>query len=193
MSANRNTESMAQKGEEFSSRVPPSEPLTTKGHAPGVLVGNEAKPEFHLEKHPAGTAPRDGRTHEPDASGELSAQALGTQPSAADTLPGATSADVHTGLGKPLQGQEEREKKGAHPHGRKKEGTGLAGVGAASVGVDSVRAKGADLPEGVEKGTRGKGSDEYPAAEERPPVNAEQLASERKVPDRAHDYTQSNK
>ncbi|KAI1343275.1 hypothetical protein F5Y15DRAFT_412070 [Xylariaceae sp. FL0016] len=189
MSANTNPESMAQQGE-FRNRVPPSEPLTTKGHKPGVLVGNEKVPEFHMETHEPGTAPRE-HTFQPNPENEISAQAHEQPPSAADTLGGATSADVYTGFGKPMQGQEGRELHGDHLRKGKKEGTGLAGVGA-SAGVDTVRRDGGDLPEGVHKGMKGgKGSSDYPGAEDRVPTGAEELASERKVPNRAYDYTQS--
>ncbi|OTA99605.1 hypothetical protein M426DRAFT_27354 [Hypoxylon sp. CI-4A] len=186
MSATRNTESMTNQGE-FHSRVPPSEPLTTKGHKPGVKVGNEALPEFHVEQHPPGTAPRE-HTFQPRPEGETP-----TSVDPTDTLGGATSQDVNAGLGKPIQGQTSAELHGDlhgdHTSRRKKEHAGLEGTGA-SVG-DSVRQKGADLPEGVEKGTRGKGSADYPSATEQIPASAEELAAERKVPERAYDYTQS--
>ncbi|KAI1505995.1 hypothetical protein F5X99DRAFT_366813 [Biscogniauxia marginata] len=189
MSANRNTESMAQQGGEFHSRVPPSEPLTTKGHKPGVKVGNDRVPEFHVETHEPGTAPREN-TYRPRPEGEIPAQGF-TDP--ADTLGGATSQDVYQGLGKPMQGQEGRELHGEHLGRRKKERTGLEGIGA-SAGIDSVRQKGADLPDGVYKGVKGgKNSVDYPGAEERIPVSAEELATERKAPERAYDYTQSGK
>ncbi|KAI5918446.1 hypothetical protein F4810DRAFT_725663 [Camillea tinctor] len=185
MSANNNTESMAQQGTEFHNRVPPSGPMTTKGHKPGVKVGNEQVPEFHMETHTPGTAPREN-TYQPRPEGEVPTQPE-TRPDPADTLGGATSQDVYRGLGKPIQGQEGRELHGRH----KKERTGLEGVGA-SAGIDSVRQKGADLPEGVTKGSKDTTA-EYPAAEERIPVSAEELATERKMPGRAYDYTQSGK
>ncbi|KAI8631607.1 hypothetical protein F5Y19DRAFT_399799 [Xylariaceae sp. FL1651] len=180
MSASRNPESVAQHGE-FHSRVPPSAPLTTKGHKPGVLVGNDKVPEFHAETYPPGTAPQEN-TFQPRPESEFPAQAYGTQPDASETLGGATSQDLNQGLGKPIQGQLHREAEGAHAgvH-RKKERTGLVGTGG-SVGVDSVREKGADLPEGVHKGMRGKASDDYPPAEERVPTSAEELAADRKAP-----------
>lgn len=192
MSATRNTESLAHQGE-FHSRVPPSEPLTTTGHKPGVKVGNEAVPEFHAEMHEPGTAPRE-HTFQPRPEGEIPARTQQlTDPT--DTLGGTTSQAVHTGLGKPIQGQTAAELHGDlhgdHTSRRKKEHAGLEGVGA-SVG-DSVRQKGADLPEGVEKGTRGKGSADYPSASERVPASAEEVAAEHKVPERAYDYTQSGK
>lgn len=100
-------------------------------------------------------------------------------------IPGATSADVNTGIGKPIQGLEGREvaaqvpgKKHTderqHPVKRKKEETGLAGVGANA--KDPVREHGWDLPEGVEKGST---DPELAGAEEREPVTADQLAAER--------------
>ncbi|RWA04278.1 hypothetical protein EKO27_g10831 [Xylaria grammica] len=186
MSANRNPESLQG---EFHSRVPPSEPLEKGGHKPGVMVGNDRVPEFHAETYPPGTAPRED-TYQPRPEGEFSAQAYGTAPSAADTIGGATSQDVYQGMGKPLQGQEAREINKRHGGHNKKSGTGFAGVGG-SQGVDSAREKGADLPEGVYRGMRGKGTDEYPGAGDRVPASAEEVASERKVPERAYDYTQS--
>ncbi|KAI1298101.1 hypothetical protein F5Y03DRAFT_386791 [Xylaria venustula] len=186
MSATRNPDSLQG---EFHSRVPPSEPLEKGGHKPGVLVGNDRVPEFHAKTYPPGTAPREN-TYQPRPEGEFSAQAYDNAPSAADTIHGATSRDLYAGMGKPFQGQENREIKKLHGKHRKKERSGIAGVGG-SDGVDIVRVKGADLPEGVEKGTRGKASDAYPAAEDRVPTGAEEIASEHKVPKRAHDYTQS--
>ncbi|KAI2463895.1 hypothetical protein F4781DRAFT_97105 [Annulohypoxylon bovei var. microspora] len=189
MSAMRNTESLAHQGE-FHSRVPPAEPLTTTGHKPGVKVGNDAVPEFHMEKHAPGTAPR-GNTFRPQPGGEapvdtsfVENQHL-TDPS--ESLGGSTSQTVHAGLGKPIQGQS-----GAELHGdlhgdrisrRKREHSGLEGTGA-NIG-DSMRQKGGDLPEGVDKGTRGKGGADYPSASERIPTSAEEVAAERSVPQRA--------
>ncbi|KAI0173008.1 hypothetical protein GGR52DRAFT_431946 [Hypoxylon sp. FL1284] len=197
MSATTNSESLVGQGE-FHSRKPGAEPLTTTGHKPGVKVGNDAVPEFHMEKHTPGTAPRE-HTFEPRPEGETPAEDPNvetqrlTDPS--DTLGGATSQSVHTGLGKPVQGQTSVEQHGAHAGHRKKERSGLEGVGA-TVGDnvdDSARQKGADLPGDVEKGTKGKASAEYPSATERIPANAEEVAAEHKVPDRAYDYTQSGK
>ncbi|KAK6839449.1 hypothetical protein PG987_005315 [Apiospora arundinis] len=178
MSVNRNTESVAAKHEEFSSRVPPSEPLTTKGHKPGVLVGNDAKPEFHAETFPPGTAPRE-ETYQPRPAEGDASRSSGYTADAASTLTGVTSQEVHQGYGKPMQGQENVEIRKEGGHTSKHVGSGLAGVGAADAGYDSVRDKGADLPEGVEKGIRGKGSDAYPHAEERLPESAETIGSER--------------
>ncbi|TGJ79254.1 hypothetical protein E0Z10_g9519 [Xylaria hypoxylon] len=173
MSANRNPDSLQG---EFHSRVPPSEPLQKGGHKPGVLVGNDKIPEFHTETYPQGTAPQEN-TFQSQPVGEFSAE--DAAPGAADTLGGATSQDVYQGMGKPLQGQEAREINKRHGGHNKKSGTGFAGVGG-SQGVDSVREKGADLPEGVHRGMKGKGNDDYPAAEDRLPTSAAELGSERK-------------
>ncbi|KAI0450010.1 hypothetical protein F5B21DRAFT_492498 [Xylaria acuta] len=186
MSATRNPDSLQG---EFHSRVPPSEPMETGGHKPGVLVGNERAPEFHAQTYPPGTAPQED-TYQPRPEGEYAAQAYGTAPSAADTIQGATSQDVYRGMGKPIQGQEHREIEKLHGGHRKKERSGVAGVGGVE-GVDFVRVRGADLPEGIHKGMRGKASEDYPAAEDRVPTDAEGIASEHEVPERAYDYTQS--
>ncbi|KAI1260370.1 hypothetical protein F5Y18DRAFT_256332 [Xylariaceae sp. FL1019] len=167
MSVNRNPDSVAGQGE-FHDRVPPSEPLTRKGHAPGVLTGNDRVPEFHAETHPPGTAPPE-HTFQPRPEGENLGQSSETATSAADTLGGASSADVYQGYGKPMQGQTNRELHGEHLGKRKKERSGLEGTGA-SAGVDTVRAKGADLPEGVHRGVRGN---DYPGAEEKVPTSAD--------------------
>ncbi|KAI1437869.1 hypothetical protein GGR50DRAFT_611343 [Xylaria sp. CBS 124048] len=172
MSATRNPDSL-EGNREFHSRIPPSEPMEKGGHKPGVLVGNDRIPEFHAETYAPGTAPPEN-TFKPQPEGQVPAQ---DAPSAEDTLQGATSQDVYTGMGKPLQGQEAREINKKHGRHRKKEGTGFAGVGG-SQGVDVVREKGADLPEGVHKGMRGKASDEYPAAADRVPEGSEEVASE---------------
>ena len=185
---------MANQGE-FRSRVQPAEPMQTGGHKPGVKTGNETLPEFHAETYPPGTAPEE-RTFQPQPENEVPAQALNasldssSQTRTTDTLPGATSADLHTGHGKPIQGQENREMHGKREN--KREGAGLEGIGA-SVGVDMARQKGADLPDGVEPGTRGKASADYPSASERLPESAETVAAEYNAPGRSYDYTQSGK
>ncbi|CZR54281.1 uncharacterized protein PAC_04164 [Phialocephala subalpina] len=166
---------------EFHSSVPRSEPLTTKGHAPGTKVGNDAAPEFHAETIPAGTAPS-SRTFEPQTQNEIPGQAMNphiskeTWTKAEDTIGGATSVDVHTGYGHPGSGQTSNELRG---DGRK-EKNGLAGVGADQ--NDSFRERGLDTDFPV--GTKGKsGTQEarqnVPGVEEREPVSAEQVASER--------------
>ncbi|KUJ20881.1 uncharacterized protein LY89DRAFT_638532 [Mollisia scopiformis] len=175
MSANQ--DSVSNQGE-FHSRVPPSEPLTTKGHAPGVKVGNDAAPEFHAETLPAGTAPSD-RTFQPQTQSEIPGQAMNpniskeTWTSASDTIGGATSADVHTGYGHPGSGQTSNELHGV----RKKEKNGLAGVGADPTNTFRERGQDIDFP----KGTKGKSGtleerQNVPGAEEREPVSSEEVA-----------------
>ncbi|KAI1750496.1 hypothetical protein F4782DRAFT_509258 [Xylaria castorea] len=182
MSANRNPDSLQG---EFHSRVPRSEPMEKGGHKPGVLVGNDRIPEFHAKTYPPGTAPRE-HTYQPNPENEFPAQAYGTAPSAADTISGATSQSVYRGMGKPIQGQEHREIVKPHGGHRKRDREGIAGVGGVE-GVDFVRVKGADLAEGVHKGTRGKASTDYAAAEDRIPTSAEEVASNH--PERPYDYT----
>lgn len=77
------------------------------------MVGNDANPEFHAEQHPAGTAPQKD-TFQPQTTKEDGRY------SAADTLSGSSSADVHTSLG---AGQTSGGQ-------RKRESAGLEGVGA---------------------------------------------------------------
>ncbi|KAH0052237.1 hypothetical protein KCU72_g6372, partial [Aureobasidium melanogenum] len=55
--ASRNPEASANSDPNgFHASAPRDEPLTTTGHQPGKLVGNDAAPEFHAETLPAGTA-----------------------------------------------------------------------------------------------------------------------------------------
>ncbi|KAI0894211.1 hypothetical protein F4806DRAFT_497993 [Annulohypoxylon nitens] len=180
MSATRNAESLANQGE-FRSRVPPSEPLTTTGHKPGVKVGNDAVPEFHMEKHAPGTAPREN-TFQPRPECDTPIPARTDAKSEhlvnpTDTLGGTTSQALHGDL------------YGDHIGRRKKERAGLEGTGA--IVGDSLRQIGGDLPKGVDESMGGKGSAQYPSASERIPASAEEVAAERKVPQRAYDYTQS--
>ncbi|MCJ1308496.1 hypothetical protein MMC25_002149 [Agyrium rufum] len=125
----------------FKAKIAPSEPLTTSGHAVGTKVGNDAVPEFHAQTLPAGSAPAD-RTFKPNpvnetpgqAGNELAGRQHGkedTSTSAADTLGGTTSGGVHTGIGKPIQGQTgtELDSNTGRSAGKMGQNTGLEGVG----------------------------------------------------------------
>ncbi|KAG0652436.1 hypothetical protein D0Z07_1375 [Hyphodiscus hymeniophilus] len=182
MSSSDNFDSVANQGE-FRNRVPPSKPLTTKGHAVGVKVGNDAAPEFSAQTLPAGTAPSD-RTFNPNPVSETPGQAdnpemdTESRTSAADTINGASSADVHQGLGLPVQGQSSQQLHGSGLTKGAKEGNGLIGVGA--IASDPVRERGLDND--IPKGTRGKSGEnreDILGAEEREPVGAEAVAAER--------------
>jgi hypothetical protein len=113
--------------------------LTRIQHQTGRLVGNDSKPEFHAQTLPAGTAPAD-RTFRPNAGVDTApgsnnldqTESVGSETKASDTLVGATSADVHTGLGKPVQGQSSVEiRHDGHKH-RKNDGHSLEGTGASA-------------------------------------------------------------
>ncbi|KAL9029279.1 MAG: hypothetical protein Q9196_002458 [Gyalolechia fulgens] len=123
---------------EFQPHKPRNEPLTTRGHKPGVLVGNDTAPEFSAKTLPPGSAPAD-RTFQPNNISEVPGQAdnpdvlrshgkESTHTTASSTLGGATSGDVHKGFGKPIQGQTSSEL-----HGDQSGGGGLAGTGASGV------------------------------------------------------------
>ncbi|MCJ1425241.1 hypothetical protein MMC29_003129 [Sticta canariensis] len=154
MSTNRNPDSVTNAQGEFHPRREPDEPLTTHGHKPGVLVGNDAVPTFNAQTLPPGTAPAD-RTFEPEPRTEVPSQASVSADadddapltSASDTLGGVTSADVHTGLGKPLQGQTSTELRHEGQHHRKNPGgygAGLVGTGAS--GASSGNQPADELP-----------------------------------------------
>ncbi|RXG44157.1 hypothetical protein VDGE_02619 [Verticillium dahliae] len=169
MSVNSNPASVAGPNQgEFHPRVPGSEPLTTKGHAPGTLVGNDAKPEFHAETHPVGTAPSKD-AYQPDPSSEV---IPGQAPKASDTLGGATSADVHAGLGHPGAGMTSQE---LHGGKRKSDGSGLEGVGASS--TDPIRQQRADVSvQPDSRGKTGNPSDITPE-QDKVPTSAETVAA----------------
>lgn len=177
MSVNRNPESVTSAQGEVHPRVAPTEPATTKGHAPGTKVGNDAKPEFHAKTLPPGTAPS-SNTFTPNTQNEIPGQAMNpniakeTWTDAQSTITGATSADVNTGLGKPASGQTSQEL-----HDGSHERAGLEGVGASR--KDPIRERALDID--VPKGTRGKSAhpEDIPGAEERLPESAERVAAER--------------
>ncbi|KAH9836013.1 hypothetical protein Tdes44962_MAKER01932 [Teratosphaeria destructans] len=164
-------------------------PLTTGGHQPGKLVGNDAAPEFHAQTLPPGSAPAD-RTFKPNNISEVPPVTQTTndidpeapQPPPND-MPGATSGSVNTGLGKPIQGQTSSELHHDGQHHRKNPGTSLDGrkSGATGKTVDPhdpqfANQRALDKDEAV----IGRGNVGGPAAEEREPVSAEQVASSRK-------------
>ncbi|KEQ70310.1 hypothetical protein M436DRAFT_10581, partial [Aureobasidium namibiae CBS 147.97] len=90
----------------FHASAPRDEPLTKTGHQPGKLVGNDAVPEFHAQTLPAGSAPAKS-TFQPNNEADATPQQGGV--SASSTIVGATSQDVHAGLGQPIQGQSSAE------------------------------------------------------------------------------------
>lgn len=150
-----------------------------------MLVGNDAAPAFSAQTLPPGTAPAD-RTFAPNTQTEVPSQASypadadedAPFTSASDTLGGATSADVHTGLGKPLQGQSSTEVRHEGQHHRKNPGgygAGLVGAGASGAPSGNQPAdervqpsqRGLEREEAATAGTRGRekieiGADELP-------------------------------
>ncbi|KAK4153436.1 hypothetical protein C8A00DRAFT_43619 [Chaetomidium leptoderma] len=189
MSADPN--SVGKQGQ-FHSSVPPAKPMMTSGHQLGQQVGNAAVPEFRAQTHAPGTAPKQN-TYKPNPIHETPGQALNPDAERAEAggrtealdMPGATSGDVHKAstFARPMEGQNQRELHGAHGVGKRKgERSGLEGVGATTATTSDetvegrTRALGADLPEGVERGIRGKG----PGAEETNPASAAEVASEKR-------------
>ena len=155
-----------------------------------MLVGNDAVPEFHAKTLPPGTAPPD-RTFQPNATSETPGQAdnenvlrsygkESTYTSAESTLGGATSGDVHTGLGKPMQGQSSYEQR----HESKHEGGGLLGRGASEVasGNQSADEKLDPRQRALERESgdiAGKKFSTDKGADELPNESAEAVAAER--------------
>lgn len=194
MSASRNADAVSNQPGEFGSHIERDEPMREPKHKPGVLVGNDAAPEFSAKTLPPGSAPAD-RTFKPNATSEVPGQAdnssverdhgkESTKTTASSTLSGATSGDVHTGSGHPGQGQTSTELRHDGQHTSKKQGGGLAGVGA-SVGSSNQmvdkdtqpKERAVDKEEGQFAGTRGDKGEDYPQppAQNREPESAENL------------------
>jgi hypothetical protein len=155
--------------------------LNNAQHHPGVHVGNDAAPEFHAKTLPPGTAPKE-HTFQPNVTAQTDVPGAShpqtgkeTYVSAQDTIGGATSADVHTGLGKPIQGQtsgeDELDKKGQQT------GDNLGNLHHR----DPFKEKGVDVDH--EKGGKVVGEKEDRAtmkdALDREPETAESVAAER--------------
>lgn len=195
MSASKNADSVTPAQGEIHSRVAPSKPLTHKGHAPGIHVGNDAAPEFHAETFPPGTAPKE-QTFLPHPEGEVPGQANNpimsdaSKTSALDSLPGATSGSVYNAAehGKPIQGQTSQERHSGKVVSERQGYESLSGGTSGDGSVfEKARKEGLDL-EGKAadmKGTKGSlGRTTERArkegAESRIPVSAEEVASERR-------------
>ncbi|KAG9776355.1 hypothetical protein KCU88_g4902, partial [Aureobasidium melanogenum] len=139
--ASRNADSMTNAQGEFHPSKPRSEPIHTGGHQMGVKASPaDYAPEFSAQTLPPGSAPKES-TFQPNPVGEVPGQANnpdvlrshgkeGVQTDALSTLPGATSADVHKGLGHPGQGQTSTELRHEGHHTSKKHTSGPEGAGA---------------------------------------------------------------
>ena len=131
--ATRNAASLTNAQGEFNPKVPRSEPLTTSGHQIGQKTSPaDFAPEFSAKTLPPGTAPKD-RKFQPNPDNEVLGQGNNPDvPTQADALdmPGATSGDVHTGLGHPGSGQTSSELRHEGQHTSKRVGSGFEGVGA---------------------------------------------------------------
>jgi len=158
-------------------------------HKPGVKL-NEADhhPEYHMQAFPPGTAPASNsytsnadersQANNPDVLRAHGKESVYTSP--ADTMTGATSQNVHTGLGKPLVGETNVEIAHDGAHGRKKQTSGLESVGA-SRQDPTIERKFADQralekEEGANSGERGDKADR--SAANMQPEGAETVAAE---------------
>lgn len=147
------------------------------------MVGNDAVPTFEAEVLPAGSAPPES-TFKPNPINETPGQANNPDTlrghgkestyTAADSFPGATSADVHTGLGHPGQGQVASDSK---------QHSGSVGIrGTQASGINPVSERSNPGQRGLERemGDRA-GKDTVTdtlGAEERVPESAESVAAE---------------
>ena len=114
--------------------------LTKKQHQLGSRnAPSDYAPDFSAKTYPPGTAPEES-TYSADMINKFGDQANNpdvershgkesTKTSAGDTIRGATSQDVHHGLGHPGVGQTQTEIRHDGEHGRKRQTNGLEGVG----------------------------------------------------------------
>ncbi|OQU95379.1 hypothetical protein CLAIMM_01598 isoform 2 [Cladophialophora immunda] len=139
--AARNAPSMTNAQGEFMPHKPRDEPMEKHGHQVGQKVSPaDNAPEFSAKTLPPGTAPANA-TFQPNPTGEVPGQAFnenvdrthgeeGVRTDPLSTLPGATSADVHQGLGHPGQGQTSTELRHEGHHTASKATSGPEGAGA---------------------------------------------------------------
>lgn len=143
-----------------------------------------------METYPPGTAPAsNSHTSNTDEVSQANNDAVlrghgkeSVYTAPGKTLTGATSADVNTGFGKPLQGQTGVEQRHDGEHGRKKQNSSLESVGASrqdrTVERRFAEQRGLEKEEATTSGTRGNKADR--AAENMRPEPGETLGAERK-------------
>ena len=160
---------------------------------------NEAdnKSTYSAQTVPPGTAPKENlfqpnpQETVPGQTSEMSERSHGkesTHTTASSTLGGATSQDVHKGMGKPAVGQTSAEIRHECEAHRKHPGAGLTGVGASGKGadVDARRLETERLEEvsgshkRIDPSQKGPPSlqDKGVAAEDQQAASAESIASE---------------
>ncbi|KAE8164912.1 hypothetical protein BDV40DRAFT_298003 [Aspergillus tamarii] len=168
-----------------------TQPLADKGHwhQPGRKVSpKDHAPEFHAKTYPPGTAPA-SNSYTPNTQSEVGSQAQNpnvershgkesVKTTADQSLQGATSKDMHTGLGQPGGGQTSAELRHDGQQHRKNPGGGLEGVGASKEPrterqIPGLRGLERDEAQGGQRGDKGA-----LAAEDRQPESAETLAAE---------------
>lgn len=139
--------------------------------------------EFSAQTLPAGTAPAD-RTFKPNPTNDV--PLTQSNPDAGSTIQGSTSADVHTGLGHPGQGQTSAELRHDGSHTSKKQSAGLEGVGAKVENkLDSIDPRQRGLEDDRAAKTSGtRGNVGGLAAQEREAESASTIAAENSGPAR---------
>ncbi|KAF2213130.1 hypothetical protein CERZMDRAFT_96798 [Cercospora zeae-maydis SCOH1-5] len=170
---------------QFSAAVPQPEPTISDKHQPGKIIpgSNDAVPEFSAEVLPAGSAPTE-HTYEPQTEGEApplqnyykDGVGEGQTAKASDTIMGATSGDVHQGLGKPVEGQSSKElRDGTHTSG------GVEAVGGrANQSTVNPHDPHHMSQRALDKDDAVVGRGDKASAEDREPQSAESVASERR-------------
>ncbi|KIY00640.1 uncharacterized protein Z520_03303 [Fonsecaea multimorphosa CBS 102226] len=206
--AARNADSMTNAQGEFMPHKPRDEPIETKGHQVGQKVSPaDHAPEFSAKTLPPGTAPANA-TYQPNPTSEVPGQAFndnvdrshgkeGVRTDPLSTLPGATSADVHTGLGHPGQGQTSTEIRHEGHHTRKKHTSGPEGAGASGgSGLQDPTDVNTEFRRLQQEGDHPRGplaghNVRKEGAEAKEPVSAEFLAAEGAKPGEYAKYSKS--
>lgn len=142
-------------------------------------------PEFHAKTLPPGTAPKEstfkpnpvneipGQANNPDTGRSHGKEATGV--SAQDTIVGATSADVHTGLGHPGSGQTAADNKNKRDPATNQIGQGEGGSGLTGEPDAAAQKLMQDQKSGPKSAREHNVS--LDGAESKEPVHAEQLQS----------------
>lgn len=152
-------------------------------HQPGQLVGNDAAPEFHAKQLPPGSAPQ-SQTFKPNPINETPGQAnnpdVGSEATGANDMPGATSQEVHAGLGQPGSGQTSASLAHDGKGKREKEKQGLTGQaegGSGMQGDENAEAKRLQRDNAGGPNNEREHNATLQGAESGEPVHAEQVAS----------------
>ncbi|KAI5852195.1 hypothetical protein BZA05DRAFT_38365 [Tricharina praecox] len=161
-----NIDAVSNQGQFHASR-PRDHPMMTGGHQPGRITSpSDTVPTFHAQTMAPGSAPPE-RTFQPNAAENTVGDSI--FPTGIEGMPGATSGDVHQGLGHPGSGMTSKEVHHDGQHKRTRQRLGLAKHATGQVSQASEELGGAnprqdprqrglghELPMGNNRGNKGE-------------------------------------